>query len=155
MEAREEMKAQMERQRVAFEGEVSQLKKLLEDMETTVLEQQDKIQVMENSGGGSTDCAGGPAGDVVFTNNKGDAIGGLSDVSLEALGLISKMDEIKIDDLDCKVVSRSMAVSSDDNGLCLTLKTSHASTAKASKDPVTRKWVPAGTKVETKKAKKK
>lgn len=155
MEGIEKLEAELKNQKVAFEGEVAQLKKLLEDMETTVLEQQDKIQVLETSEGGLVECSAGPIGTVTFTNNKGEAIGGLEDVPLDAIGLIVKMDAINLNGLDCKIVSRSMAVGSESNELHLTLKTSHASSARAVKDPNTRKWLPAGSKVSAKKPAKK
>ena len=94
------------------------------------------------------EAAGGRfgSGQVRVTNNKNEVIGNLLNVSCDLMGMLSRVEEIKLDGMDCKIVSRSLAINSDNNDYGLTLKTSHASTVKPVKDKKTRKWVSPASK---------
>jgi len=86
------------------------------------------------------------AGQVRITNNKNEVMGQLVNVSGDMMGMLSRVEEVRLDGLDCKITSRSLAINSNNNDYGLTLKTSHASTVKAIKDKKTRKWVSPQTK---------
>jgi hypothetical protein len=107
------------------------------DTETT---KQIKPSFDKEISGHTFESTDGPTSTVELVDNKGTIIGKLEDVTLERLGLISKMDEISLDGRDYKIVSRLLDLGTKNSDLCLTLRTSHASTVKPVKNKKTGKW---------------
>ena len=82
-----------------------------------------------------------PAGSVEITDNKGAVLSIIEDVSASTMQLLSKAREIEVDNNLYKVLTTRIAVNTQGAECCLVIGTSHHSSIKAVRHPVTRKWV--------------